>query len=113
MGLSGVSVNGGKPTKWRDYNRCQQPTLRAMMDENAFSLTDTVRHRPVCVDGVVLCTPGVPRVCRCVRSSLRLELDPIPRTSLCNRSAMPAGRHGVAIVDFVDACGQVCLGALE
>ena len=107
-----MSVNGAKPTEWRVFNRCSEPTLRATMDENAFPLTDSVDHRPVCVDGVVLRTPGLPRVCTCVRSSRRVELHPNPRTPPCPRSAMPVGRPGLEIVDFVDACGQACMSSL-
>ena len=106
-----MSVYGATHTGWRVFNRCSEATLRKTMDEIAFLLTDTAVHRLVNVDGVVLRKPGVPRVCNSVRSSLRLELHPNPRTSLCRRSAMHFGRPGSEIVDAGDACGQVCLCA--
>lgn len=68
-----MSVNGATHRGWRVFNRCSQATLRATMDEIDFPLTDTAAHRPVSVDGVVLRTPGVPRVCSSVRSSTRIH----------------------------------------
>ena len=57
-----VSVNGAKHTELRHSYRCSQATLGLTVDENALSLTETV-NSPACVDGDVLRTPALPRVC--------------------------------------------------
>lgn len=69
-----MSGNGAKQTYLRVSYRCSEATLGRTLDDNAFSWTENVDQCSVWVDGCVLPTPALCRVCVRGRSLLRLLL---------------------------------------